>query len=233
MNTMNQRRGAPTRAGGSLLEVLVIVAVLALLLAMAGMSVSTSRGAYGQGMLAADAEVQARRALEWIAAELQGASAASVGVDGMAPPPPADAITWLDYREITGFAGSAQMGEQRRLQLVLQAGELDDGLDNNGNGLVDECRIELLTDVLGSARAAGLIGLVRRLAEGELDNGLDDNGDGQVDEPGFGALWEPLEPGASGMRGGSLSLWLSLERKLAGQRAVMRTVRTSVRVRSQ
>lgn len=52
-------------------------------------------------------------------------------------------------------------------------------------------------------------------------------------EVGFAELSEPLEPGTTGLRGGRLTLWLNIQRKLAGQRVVIRTVRTSVRVRSR
>lgn len=225
-------RGAARNAGTGLFELLVVVVLLALLLGLAGLTVTTSRGAYDQGMLSADVEVQARRTLDRIADEFLSASAGSVSVEGMSPPP-LQGITWLDYRPVTGFASIPLSGAQRRIVLVLAADELDDGLDNNSNGLVDECRIELLPDVLASTRAAGLVSHVRRLAQGELPNGLDDNLDGRVDEPGFGAEWEAPAPGVAGLRGGRLSLWLTLERRVAGQQTVTRTVRTTVRVRSQ
>jgi hypothetical protein len=184
-------------------------------------------------MVSADVEVQARRALDRIAGDLLSASAASVSVDELAPPPPADVITWLDYRPVTGFAGGMLTDNLRRLRLVLHPGEVDDGIDNNGNGLVDECRLELQTDVLGGGPVVGLLAHVRRLAEGELPNGLDDNGDGRVDEPGFLAIWEPPSAGVAGERGGRLRLQLSMERTVAGGRRVVRTVSTTVRVRSQ
>jgi hypothetical protein len=112
------------------------------------------------------------------------------------------------------------------------AGELDDGLDNNDNGMIDECRLVLLPDVLGGGPEIGLAGYVTRFAEGELANGIDDNGDGDVDEPGFSIDWEPLVVGATGDRGGRIVLQLTLERSSGPQTRVQRSVRTTVRVRS-
>jgi hypothetical protein len=231
MKNPNPVQAASRRAGATLVELLVVTVVLALVLGLAGFATITSRGAYDQGMLAADVEVQARRALDRIAKELLSAAASSVGVDSPNPPASADVITWLDYRPVEGFAGSALTGSQRRLLLRPHAGELDDGVDNNGNGLVDECSLDLQPDAL-EARAVGWVGFVRRLAEGEQPNGIDDNGNGWVDEPGFFAVWEPAEAGVSGARGGRLHLQLTLERSLGAGTRVTRTVLTTVKVRT-
>lgn len=232
MRTLHRVHARGARSGGSLIEVLVVIAVLALLIGIAGFAMTRSRGAYDQGMVSADVEVQARRCLDRIATDLLSASAASIRVDDLAPPAPANAVTWLDFRPVTGFAGGAVTDPQHRLRLVLDPAEADNGADDNGNGLVDECRLELQTDVVGSPQAVGLVSGVRRLAEGEFANGIDDNGDGRVDEPGFNVVWEPTQSGATGERGGRLRMQLTLVRRVRGGRLVTRTVTTTVRVRS-
>ena len=61
---------------------------------------------------------------------------------------PDDGGIQADYRPATGFAGGAlQLDPLHSIRLVYAPGEIDDGLDNNGNGLVDECRIVILPDV--------------------------------------------------------------------------------------
>jgi hypothetical protein len=204
-----------------------------LLVGLVAEAVTTSRGAYGQGMSSSAVEALARRTLDNLALRLTGASAASVRVDNPAPPPAANVITWIDWQTVEGYTGTALLAPQSRIQLELSPGELDDGLDNNGDGMVDECRLVFVPDVFGGGAEIGLAGFVTRFAQGELANGVDDNGDGNVDEPGLNLVWEPLVAGATGGRGGRLVLQLTLERSSGPQTRVQRSVSTTVRVRSQ
>jgi hypothetical protein len=228
-----RRRSGRARRGASLVEILISVTVVLLLLGLVAESVSTSRGAYGQGMSSAAVEALARRTVDALAMRFTGASASSVRIDDPAPPPAANVITWIDWQTVEGYAGGALLAPRSRLQLELHPGELDDGLDNNGDGMVDECRLVFVPDVVGGGAAVGLAGFVTRYGEGELGNGVDDDGDGAVDEPGLGLAWDPVEPGATGDRGGRLQLQLTLERASGAQTRIQRTVGTSVRVRSQ
>jgi hypothetical protein len=226
-------RASRARRGASLLEVVISFSVVLLLVGLVAEAVSTSRGAYGQGMSSSAVEAQARRTQGGMALRLTGASAASVRVDNPAPPPPADVITWIDWQAVEGYAGGAILGAQSRIQLELMPGEFDDGADNNGDGMIDECRLVFLPDVFGGGPQIGLVGFVTRFAQGELANGVDDNGDGNVDEAGLSLAWEPVVAGATGDRGGRLVLQITLERGSGPQTRVQRSVRTTVRVRSQ
>lgn len=226
-------RAPRSRRGASLLEIIISFSVVLLLVGLVAEAVSTSRGAYGQGMSSSAVEALARRTLDGMAVRLTGASAATVRVDNPAPPPAADVLTWIDWQPVEGYAGGAILGAQSRIQLELMPGELDDGLDNNGDGMVDECRLVFLPDVFGGGPQIGLVGYVTRFAEGEFANGIDDNGDGNVDEAGLSLAWEPVVAGATGDRGGRLVLQLTLERASGPQTRVQRSVRTTVRVRSQ
>ncbi|HVS18871.1 MAG TPA: hypothetical protein VMT18_09755 [Planctomycetota bacterium] len=231
--TLRRLRARRSRRGASLIEILISFTVLLLLVGLVAEAVTTSRGAYGQGMSAAAVEAVARRTVDSLAQRLTSASAASVSVDDPTPPPAANVITWVDFQTVQGFAGAPILAPQSRIQLELMAGEIEDGLDNNGNGMIDECRLVFVQDVFGGGPAIGLAGFVTRLAEGELANGADDNGDGQIDEAGFTVVWEPVTAGATGDRGGRLVLQLTLERASGPQTRVQRTVSTTVRVRSQ
>lgn len=228
------RRHAPlARRGSSLIEILISFSVVLLLVGLVAEAVTTSRGAYGQGMSSSAVEAMARRTVDTVALRLTGASAASVRIDNPAPPAAANVITWIDWQTVQGYAGGAILAPQSRIQLELQNGELDDGVDNNGDGMVDECRVVYVPDVFGGGAEIGLAGFVTRFAEGEFANGADDNGDGNVDEPGLNLVWEPVVAGVTGDRGGRLVLQLTLERSSGPQTRVQRSVRTTVRVRSQ
>lgn len=226
-------RAPRSRRGASLLEIVISFSVVLLLVGLVAEAVSTSRGAYGQGMSSSAVESLARRTLDGMAVRLTGASAATVRVDNPAPPPAANVITWIDWQSVEGYAGGAILGTQSRIQLELMPGELDDGVDNNANGMIDECRLVFLPDVFAGGPQIGLVGFVTRFAEGELANGADDNGDGNVDEAGLSLAWEPVVAGATGDRGGRLVLQITLERGSGPQTRVQRSVRTTVRVRSQ
>lgn len=109
------------------------------------------------------------------------------------------------------------------LRFEYEAGELDDGLDNNGNGLVDE-GVLVFRRSIGTAdeQRVVLCHGVSEFAEGELPNGVDDNGNGIVDEGGFS-----LE------RDGSvLHVRLTLEGVDAAGRAFQRSITSGVRLRN-
>ena len=104
-------------------------------------------------------------------------------------------------------------------------GELDNGVDDNGNGLVDECRIEFQPDVVGDpGLVIGWGSFVREYLEGEIPNGVDDNGNGLVDERGLCLTYD----NASGV----LTVRLTLERLDPLGRPLTRTVETAVQVRN-
>jgi hypothetical protein len=63
---------------------------------------------------------------------------------------------------------------------------------------------------------------VRELLAGELDNGMDDNGNGLVDEPGFFLR----------RQGATLSAQMTLERVDREGRPIVRTSRSSTKLRN-
>jgi hypothetical protein len=77
-------------------------------------------------------------------------------------------------------------GSQSRLDIRMDDGEVDNGIDDDGDGVIDE-RALVLTHVvaLGTQRSATIChGIAERL-EGESANAADDNGNGIIDESGF------------------------------------------------
>ena len=90
--------------------------------------------------------------------------------------------------ESTGLASrlGPWLTQGQRFEFVYDPDEVDDGQDNNGNGLIDEGRIVWTRNVgAPDERSVVLCHQVREYLEGEVPNGLDDNGNGLVDEKGL------------------------------------------------
>ena len=96
------------------------------------------------------------------------------------------ALNQVEFALVEGWNGaSADYGPLIRYQFEYMPGELDNGLDDNGNGLVDEGRIVRILDPDGAAQRTVIVTGVREYLEGEIENNADDNGNGLKDEPGF------------------------------------------------
>lgn len=215
------RRHARGRAGFTLVELLLSAVVLVMIVGVLGIAVTTSSGAYEQDALNSQANAMVRRTIDHLADELLAADRSSVV---LAPGAPFGA-TSISYRRGQGWGGALVTTPTRNLRLELMPGELDDGLDNDGNGLIDECRVVFTPDAdTAPARTVTRANWVRELLEGELPNGLDDNGNGVVDEGGLFLTFDPTT--------GLLTAELTLERLDRHGRLVTRTARTSVRVRN-
>jgi hypothetical protein len=198
----------------------IAAAVMIMLLGAVGNTVMTGNHAYEQGLSSAVIDGQARRMLERIAGEFADVDRSSLNPNPLSP----FFASTLTYARCQGWAAGAMIvGPTRSIQLVLEQGELDNGVDDNGNGLIDERRVMLVPDTATPGEAVSLGGYVRELAEGELPNGIDDNGNGLIDEPG---LWF-LNDG-----NWTLGINLTLERPDARGRLLTRTLRTAVRIRN-
>ncbi len=120
-------------AGMTLLEILVGAGILALLMWIAMMLLVTSTNNFAVEVTVTDLEQHARWVTERLTEDVRGAVASTrvitvVGGD-----------TSITFRRNAGYAaGAVQLGNTITWQTELFGGELDDGLDNNANGLVDE-----------------------------------------------------------------------------------------------
>jgi hypothetical protein len=102
-------------------------------------------------------------------------------------------------------------------------GEVDDGVDNNGNGLIDEGQVVLTRGVgTGNAVRSVLVDGVAELLEGEVLNADDDNGNLMDDETGF----------CLQRIGSVLTIRLTLEDKAEDGTVTRRTMETSIRMRN-
>jgi prepilin-type N-terminal cleavage/methylation domain-containing protein len=207
------------RAGFTLVEILIAVAVLSLALLAIGMISTTGMGVFKTTALNTGLDSDALRAVDRISSELARADSNS-----LVPPTPNDGTSELLFQEVVGVEdGEPTWGLVQEVLFEYEAGELDDGVDNNHNGLVDEGVVVLRRDVGGpDERRVVLCQGVRELFEGEQSNGLDDNGNGLVDEQGFCLQWVD----------GVLRVQISVEEAGSGGEHVVRSLQTSVRTRN-
>lgn len=170
------------RAGFTIVEVALAVGVLGLALALASMVTRTGTSAYRSAQAGLQLEQNLHRALDRVITELE-----ATGSDFL-DPTPVDGLAYktIEYQHLLLQGSNVLPGPTSRLAFEYETGEIDDGIDNNGNGLVDEGVLVLVRNVgLTSQQRVVLCHGVRELLEGEIANGTDDNGNLLDDEPGF------------------------------------------------
>ncbi len=207
--------------GFTLIELSISVAILALLFGAVGLFQVRSNDATKASMTRAELETRARRTIDRVAEELTG-----IGQSLAFPDPNtafgAGTITYQRPTGVTG-AGVVTWTAPSRLALELETGEVDNGLDDNQDGLVDERRL-VLTRGLGTAGEQRVVlchGVARWLA-GEVPNMADDNGNGVIDEAGFSLR----------RIGDLLIIRLTLEQPAAESQVFTSTVETSILLRN-
>lgn len=207
-----------TRAGFTLTEALIATALAILLMSSAVLAARGGMGAFRATQGATDAETRVRRALDRAVFELL-----SAGATELQPDPTGDfGTSELTFRKAVGLAGTVPLwGDPLALEFEYAPGEVDDGDDDDGNGLVDDGVLVLTRDPGGDERRIVLCSGVAELLEGEIANGADDNGNGVSDEAGFNVH-----------RVGDV-LWVRLSvEESAESGTLVRTLETSVRLRN-
>ena len=130
------------------------------------------------------------------------------------------AASSLSSRRPIGFAGGGvQWGPLTTIALELEPGEMDDGLDNDGDGFADEGRV-VWTEAPGqpSERSVVLGQGVREYLQGETPNAADDNGNVLLDERGL----------SFASQDDVLTVRLTCQRLDDGGRVMTKTVQTSI-----
>jgi len=149
------------------------------------LAVESSAGSYRTEATAARLDAKAREAMDAVTTYLREADFASISPPAVAAPASASS---LDFQRAIGFGGGeVAWGLTERLAFELDPGEIEDGLDNDGDGRIDEGRIVWSEDPDGAGgRRTVLCGDVAAALEGEsIGNNLDDNDNDLVDERGF------------------------------------------------
>ena len=208
------------RSGLSIVEVAISTVLLASLTGAIIMATLRASATYGQSAATGDLNARSSRAIHRVSKELVGARWSSV-----TPRPllPFDTDNLEFECPLDTAAGAVTWAPRRQIALQLQTGELDNGLDDNGNGLIDELSIVLVESPgLPGERRTVIVNGVSELLEGELPNAVDDNGNGLADEAGLSFVRVQNR----------LVVRLSLEELDADGNHLIRTVETSVRLRN-
>jgi prepilin-type N-terminal cleavage/methylation domain-containing protein len=221
MPAVTSRARIRARAGFSLLELSLAVAILLVALGAMTRVLQSGSTAFQEGADHAVLDGNAQRLLDRIVAELRDADATTLVPAATAPL----GASTLSFNRCLGWsAGAKTLGPTETLRIALDAGELDNGLDDNGNGLADEQRIEFVRDAAAPAEFVVLGRFVREFAVGEVQNGVDDNGDGLRDERGLSFVSDG---------DATVTVRLTIERPTRGGRSVTTTLETAIRLRNR
>jgi hypothetical protein len=205
----------------TVLEVIVASLILTIFLTAVGSCFTISLRIWESSGPGSEADTHAFRAIETLAGKLRRADAGSV-TPAAAPP---DGSSTIRFRFAEAVSGSAAVwGEEMEYAWELEPEETADGLDNDGDGLVDEGRVvwRMSPGTIDELKGVLVTG-VAALLEGELDNNADDNGNGLVDEPGFVVVRAT---------GNLVTVMLTVVRPIRNGDPVLRTVTTTMQLRN-
>jgi len=207
--------------GFTVVEILIAILMLAVMLAALGIVSLTGRNAYEQATVANKLESSGSRALARACDELTTISGTQ-----MNPVPNGNAGSpVLDFVQAVGFAaGNPIWGPNMRVGLEYETGEVDDGVDNDQDGLIDEGQLVLTRDVAtANPKRVVLVRGISEWATNEVpNNNVDDNANGVTDERGFNMQ----------MIGDVVSLRLWLQAVDSDNQVVTREFLSSVRLRN-
>lgn len=171
--------------GFSLVELMIGLAILLGVIAPLAFAGTRGLALFQESGERLEVRARAQGTLGRAAREILGASSSGF-VPAMVPPGP----RWTDdlaFQRADGYAAeTVALTGPIRLLRELVPGETDDGTDENGNGLIDEGRLVMVTAEGQPDEQRIVLGTgIAEILEGEVLNGIDDNGNGLIDEAGF------------------------------------------------
>lgn len=212
------------RSGFTTIELMIAMAIFGAVFSAFALATLSASDSYKVGSARSELEAKAYRTLERITSSLDHAQRTTVNPE---PSPPLGSSS-LDFQEPSALAGSALMWTSpvQRFAFVIDPAEVDNGVDDNGNGLIDEGTVVWTEDPGGAnERSVIICRNVREFLAGEVFNGLDDNGNGLRDERG---LSFDIVNALSDV----VTVRLTLENRDEEGRLLTSTVETSVRIRN-
>lgn len=217
---MRTRLAAGRRSGFTTAEVVISALLMASLLLVAGLATDRALALFRQRRASDQVSSAAHRLLQRVASELVFARRATL----LPLPTLPQGSSALSYQRSLGVEeGAVQWGPTCSLRWESAAGELDDGLDNDGNGLVDEGQLVWVENegLPGERRVVWGHDLCEFLP-GETFDGTDEDEDGLIDERGL----------CFSIADGVLTIRVGLQGRGIDGRTLTRVVETSVLVRN-
>ncbi len=193
------------RSGHTLIEAMITCSLFVLVFGTLALAVNSGIGLFRQSTANQEADARLDRAMHRIKQELADAATSSLAPNLSSPV--GGPITWsnsLEYRQVTGWAGEAAvLGAVQRIELRIAPGEVANGLDDDGDGLVDERAVVLIRDFgIATEQEVTLVNDVLEFLEDETAAAGDENGNGLEDEQGL----------AFDLDGGTLNVRLTVGR---------------------
>jgi prepilin-type N-terminal cleavage/methylation domain-containing protein len=208
------------RGGFTLVEMSVALVLLSVVGGLFLLTTESASNATRTGVAVAELDGRALRALDRVCESLKSSSADQATPQALAP----FSGTELEFRRGLGADadGDIVWGPLERVELEYD--EADDGVDDDGDGLVDEGRLVWIESP-GAAdeRRAVLCEGVREYLAGETFDGDDENDNGLIDERGFALDFD----------GNRVTVRLTLVSRDAQGNTLASTVQRSVSFRNQ
>lgn len=207
-------------SGFTLVETMIATTLLLFLFLAVAQTSSRASDAFDEGSAEHTLSTGTHRCLERITQTIEfadGSILAGLGAAGVD-------VDRVSFRVPRGWAGAAvEWSGVIRIFAELERGELNDGLDNDGDELIDELQVvQIENEGQPDERRTVLASGVAELFEGESANNLDDNGNLLRDERG-------LSFSASG---NVVTVRLSCQRRDEAGRLLSKTAETAVRLRN-
>lgn len=172
-------------AGLSAIELIFAIVIFGLSVAVPVQMTGRLGQAFESGSTIQELDQGGRRTLDRLTERLQGSAAANITPPGMVAPLNTSTI---DFQQAIGLAGDDLVwANPERIRFEYSPTDANDGLDNDGNGLIDDGVIVWIqnADMADESRTVLCRGVMENL-EGEIpNNNQDDNGNGLVDEAGL------------------------------------------------
>jgi prepilin-type N-terminal cleavage/methylation domain-containing protein len=217
MNTRHRSRRSSS--GFTLIESLIAVTLLAVLFLAVAQTSSRASDAFDEGSAEHALSTSTHRCLEHITQVIEFADGGILA--GLSANLSKDTVS---FQTPIGWAGTEpEWSETMFIRTESETGELNDGLDNDGDELVDELQIvQVENEGQPDERRIVLARGVAKLFEGEIANTLDDNGNGLIDERGLSfSATESV-----------VTVRLTCQRRDEAGRLLTKTAETAVRLRN-
>ncbi len=219
MKLLTKRR--TSRAGHTILEVTISAAILAMIFGTVAFVAKSGSDLFTTSVARNDLESRARRALSQIQTELLSSDHSSL--DAIAQSPVWSSQLVFDQVTAVSSTHGTPVWTSSMIEFRYEQGEPDDGVDNDGDGLVDEGVVVFVKDWNGAdEQTIVLCRDVAEMQEGEDVDGADNNDNQLTDEAGL----------SFDLIDGSLVVRLTLQRIDAQGRLVTRSFESSVWLRN-
>lgn len=217
---MSRSRRKARQAGFTQLELVAVIVIMSVILTIAYRVVMTTDSVTRSTVALSEQDQSLNRAMERLCREL---TQARIETLDPSPDQPLGASTLAYERAEIDLDGKIIWSTKRRIEFVASPTDPEDGIDNNGNGLVDECELWLVRDAdLVTEYRSLLTRNVASFLEGETENLADDNANGLMDERGLS-----IE-----LRDGLLLINLSTQARSPSGGVTTLTAETAVRLRN-